>query len=450
MKRMKFLLLMCAALFFIMGSSEAAIERIKNFRIELNDNSKSSMYMSINKNNVERERAQEQEQERAQEQEREQGQGQGQGQEQEQSLLSVSNTRINNENLNNFPNEMTTEFDAFEKHFKLKLKRNDALITKSKSIDNDLMKNIVEFGAAYIGVILEVQDQDKSSLPVVIKDPFARFFATLKKDKNVEIQGGFEWEKIFFKIGNENHPNTRDHVSPNEISLLKRSSETNKNDIDIFSDLIILKESTDPRQAKTFGFSFNSGSNSTIPFRCGHDDVSFNNDPRGVGNDFAVKLSLLKHEHKHVHKHKHNHVKIRPNTNTINPLTAQYYLDKRDNNNNNNNNNNNSGGCPASRKVIYIGVAADSAYLAKFDGNRQAAISNILSDFNLVSAIYEKSFNVELGIVIITIANSDNVVPWDLPCNSLIGIGDRLNAFSKWRDSQSKDIGKKINQSINI
>ena len=96
--------------------------------------------------------------------------------------------------------------------------------------------------------------------------------------------------------------------------------------------------------------------------------------------------------------------------------------------------------------------------MAKFNGNRQSIVSNILTDFNLVSAIYEKSFNIELGVVSILLLGgggtaggkkTSNAVPWDLPCKQGVSIQERLNAFSKWRDSQSKDIVK-IYRDINI
>ena len=330
----------------------------------------------------------------------------------------------------NFPEEMTAQFEAFGKRFAMKMKRNDDLISKDLKIEDEEGEEIKkDFGVAYNGISLEIRDEKNGKI-MEESIPFARFFATLKEDDgSISIQGGFEWEKNFFKLTNGNHPNIRYHVSPNEISLLKRGDSEvaalkSKKPGDE-NDLMILRESMDPRKKKSFGFSFNSGSNSTIPFRCGHDDVKFNIEPSGVGNDFAKKLTRQE-----------------PRNDKINPLTAQYYLAKRMAASGNPS----ESGCPVDRKVLYIGVAADSAYLAKFDGNRQAAVSNILTDFNLVSAIYEKTFNVELGIVSITILNksdgkkTSSAVPWDLPCNT-VTIGDRLNAFSKWRDGQNKDIG---------
>lgn len=331
-----------------------------------------------------------------------------------------------------FPEELTAKFEAFGKQFSLKMKRNDDLISKDLKIEDETGKEVKNnFGVAYNGVSLEIHEKDGKIIKETV--PFARFFANSKEeDGSISIQGGFEWEKNFFKLTNGNHPNIKYHVSPNEINLLKRgdsdmatSMKSKKHDVN--DDLVILRESMDPRRKKSFGFSFNSGSNSTIPFRCGHDDVKFNIDPNGVANDFAKKLTT----------------RDGPRNDKINPLTAQYYLAKRMAASGNPS----ESGCPVDRKVLYVGVAADSAYLAKFDGNRQAAVSNILTDFNLVSAIYEKTFNVELGIVSITILNksegkkTSSAVPWDLPCNPTTTIGDRLNAFSKWRDGQNKDIG---------
>ena len=348
---------------------------------------------------------------------------------------------------NKFPEEMTAHFEAFGKHFELKLERNDNLMSKDLKIEVDQMGGEGEGnpsvfdkneGAAYNGVSLKINDKEAS------KDTnlFARFFATSKADDGgIFLQGGFEWEKTFFKLVSSDHPSTKFHVSPHEISLLKRSA--NEGDGPKYSkkprnkdtdDLIIMKESMDPKQKKSFGFSFNSGSNSTIPFKCGHDDLTFNIDPRGVGNDFLHKIHRAA---------KNNDA---GNDKLINPLTAQYYLSKRAAKAKDETKN--QFGCPANRKVLYIGVAVDSAYLAKFNGNRQTAVSNILSDFNLVSAIYEKSFNIELGVLNILLLGkgegkkTSTAVPWDLPCDQSVKIGDRLNAFSKWRDGQSKDIGK--------
>ena len=401
------MLLQTLLLLVLIVGIQAEIDRIRNFKIE-----------------IKREKAEEHELSKRQ----------------ETSAAQTSAFSLKSQK-QTFPEEMTAGFEAFGKQFSLKLKRNDDLISKDLRIQDEEGNIETDFGVAYNGISLQIHEKNGKIIETSV--PFARFIATLKDD-DILLQGGFEWEKNFFKLTNGNHPSIKYHVSPIEISLLKRGdSEMAMKSKSIKSaddDLVILRESMDPRRKKTFGFSFNSGSNSTIPFRCGHDDVTFNNDPRGVGNDFVKKLSNYK-QHQNHHQDNENHPVIK--NDKINPLTAQYYLAKRMAATENPS----ESGCPVDRKVLYIGVAADSAYLSKFDGNRQAAVSNILTDFNLVSAIYEKTFNIELGIVSITILSksdgkkTNNAVPWDLPCNT-VTIGDRLNAFSKWRDGQNKDTGK--------
>lgn len=341
-----------------------------------------------------------------------------------------------------FPEEMTIDFEAFGKEFELTLMRNDNLLAgsglKIEDLSDDPTEEELNLNAVpYVGTSLSLKGTDFKD-----SNPFARFLARLKADgSGIALQGGFEWEKNFFKLTPSNHPSIKYHIDPEEISLLKRS-ETKSTDTSLMEskrakddDLIISKESMDPRKAQSaFGHSFNAGTRSKTSYRCGHDDVKFNTDPQGVGNDFVKRLAEA--SAKESDGTKSSDAK----TIQINPLTAQYYMAKRsalkatDS------------GCSADRKVLYIGVAADSAYLAKFDGNRQDAVSNILNDFNLVSAIYEKTFNVEIGIFSITILNksvgkrTNSSVQWDLPCGAA-NISDRLNAFSKWRDGQNQDLG---------
>lgn len=347
----------------------------------------------------------------------------------------------------NFPDEMSAQFEAYDKKFTIHLKKNEGLLSENVKIElistgMAERENILLEGAAYKGISLEVQDlnrvpaskndnnnNDNNFLngPNSVKsshsinDPFARFYAQKSKTGNgLVLQGGFEWENVFFKIGTQDHPNIKNNNSF-EVSLLKRS-ELN------MDRMVLLKETMNQKNQQSFGFSFNGGTNSTIPYRCGHDDVKFNVDPRGVGNDFAKKISIS--HHKPLDSKQYGI--------SISPLTKQYYLDKRA-----------AGaptaGCPASRKVLYLGIAADSAYVQKFSGNRQSALSNILSDINLVSAIYEKTFNIELGILSIVLLDpmeqNNPKIAWNMPCKS-VSIGDRLNAFSKWRDTQNKDAGK--------
>ncbi|BGP18394.1 hypothetical protein JCM10213_005977 [Rhodosporidiobolus nylandii] len=115
-------------------------------------------------------------------------------------------------------------------------------------------------------------------------------------------------------------------------------------------------------------------------------------------------------------------------------------------------------GCPKEARVVFVGVAADCTYVSAY-GSTEAARTQILTDFNSVSALYQQSFNVSIGIVELSVSNAscpstsseiDPQNPWNLPCpssgssgsagggaaqNSSIGIdlNARLSVFSQWR-----------------
>lgn len=95
-------------------------------------------------------------------------------------------------------------------------------------------------------------------------------------------------------------------------------------------------------------------------------------------------------------------------------------------------------GCPSTRRVALVGVATDCTYTAAF--NSTAAVrANIIQQVNSASALYEKTFNISLGIQNLTIseANCPNTppatAPWNIRCGSSTSITDRLNLFSTWR-----------------
>lgn len=358
------------------------------------------------------------------------------------------------------PAELTVHFEAFGKHFSVLLARNDGLLVDGVRVqtltDGDGPTSVDSIaGAAYTGVSLTIspvaakrastetidvdsEDVDTSGelrvnpatgKTVSLNDPFARFYIQRStpsaSGQEVAIQGGFVWENVFFRVHQSSHPSVRDSLLQKASSLRKRSDAARgetapgaATDASQPDELVILRESMDPRRQSGSSPNFSFGAfNSTRPYRCGHDQLHFNTDPRGATNDLAGKMAALR---------------------ATSPLiaAAQQHLHKRA-----------ESGCPTTRKSLYVGVAADAAYLRKFDGNRQRAISNILSDFNLVSAIYEKTFNVELGILSITLLPLDaatsgrSAVPWNLPC-AQVEISDRLNAFSRWRTTQTKDAGK--------
>ncbi|GAA6031512.1 hypothetical protein JCM8097_006492 [Rhodosporidiobolus ruineniae] len=121
-------------------------------------------------------------------------------------------------------------------------------------------------------------------------------------------------------------------------------------------------------------------------------------------------------------------------------------------------------GCPKQAMVVFVGVAADCTYVSSY-GSTEEARTQILTDMNSVSALYQTSFNVSLGIVELAVMNTtcpttssqvDSSHPWNLPCpttgsstsgssatTSSIGIdlNSRLSVFSQWRGDKGASDG---------
>ncbi|KAJ1981364.1 hypothetical protein H4R35_000755 [Dimargaris xerosporica] len=101
-------------------------------------------------------------------------------------------------------------------------------------------------------------------------------------------------------------------------------------------------------------------------------------------------------------------------------------------------------GCPGSTRVVYFGVAADCTYVQAYQTPDKAR-AQILSNWNQASAVFERQFNVKLGIIELKILDSgcpispDSKLPWNRGCASNYPIEDRLSDFSQWRGSKGKD-----------
>ncbi|KAI9804784.1 MAG: hypothetical protein M1825_001152 [Sarcosagium campestre] len=98
-------------------------------------------------------------------------------------------------------------------------------------------------------------------------------------------------------------------------------------------------------------------------------------------------------------------------------------------------------GCPNTRRVALVGVATDCTYTKSFDSPDEAR-ANVIKQMNSASDVYERTFNVTLGLHNLTIspANCPGSVqastPWNTACANNITIQDRLNLFSAWRGQQ--------------
>ncbi|KAI9285754.1 Metallo-peptidase family M12-domain-containing protein [Umbelopsis sp. AD052] len=101
-------------------------------------------------------------------------------------------------------------------------------------------------------------------------------------------------------------------------------------------------------------------------------------------------------------------------------------------------------GCPKSRLINYMGAAADCTYTAAYQGIQNARIQ-MINDWNTASSVYERTFNVSLGIVqfymmtpVCPTTVSRNLT-WNQNCSSSYTINSRLSDFSIWRGSKGED-----------
>jgi hypothetical protein len=109
-------------------------------------------------------------------------------------------------------------------------------------------------------------------------------------------------------------------------------------------------------------------------------------------------------------------------------------------------------GCPSILKELEMGIAADCGYIKEHGGTKNA-LTQIISNINIASALFEKQFNVSLVIIRVVFAEqctlSGNVTRWNQDCNenctsnTLLLIIDnmksRLSDFSYWRGFRAND-----------
>ena len=98
-------------------------------------------------------------------------------------------------------------------------------------------------------------------------------------------------------------------------------------------------------------------------------------------------------------------------------------------------------GCPSTRKVALIGVATDCTYTADFNSS-DSVRQNVITQINSASDLYEKTFNITLGLQNLTVTDRNcpgtpaAATPWNVGCGNTT-ISDRLNTFSQWRGDQN-------------
>ncbi|KAL2075041.1 hypothetical protein VTL71DRAFT_8821 [Oculimacula yallundae] len=98
-------------------------------------------------------------------------------------------------------------------------------------------------------------------------------------------------------------------------------------------------------------------------------------------------------------------------------------------------------GCPTSSRVALIGIATDCSYTASF-ANAEAVRTNIIAMVNTASDVYERTFNIALGLQNLTVSDAQcpaqaaDSTPWNVACTTSDDIEAKLSQFSAWRASR--------------
>ncbi|KAF7729682.1 hypothetical protein EC973_004055, partial [Apophysomyces ossiformis] len=101
-------------------------------------------------------------------------------------------------------------------------------------------------------------------------------------------------------------------------------------------------------------------------------------------------------------------------------------------------------GCPTARKIAYMGAAADCTYVKSYGGIRYAKIQ-IINDWNAASAVYERTFNISLGLIYLHMSIPEcpaqplTSTTWNQDCSRSYTINNRLSDFSLWRGRKGED-----------
>ncbi|RPA87031.1 zincin, partial [Ascobolus immersus RN42] len=102
-------------------------------------------------------------------------------------------------------------------------------------------------------------------------------------------------------------------------------------------------------------------------------------------------------------------------------------------------------GCPASKRIALVGVAADCNYVSSFP-SKDAASKNIISVFNQASRLFEDTFNIGLGLKSLVVSDAScpgsppASAPYNIPCTAEnVNITNRLDLISKFRGTKKDD-----------
>ncbi|KAI9190375.1 hypothetical protein H9P43_001809 [Blastocladiella emersonii ATCC 22665] len=97
--------------------------------------------------------------------------------------------------------------------------------------------------------------------------------------------------------------------------------------------------------------------------------------------------------------------------------------------------------CISNPKFVYMGVASDCMYSAQFGNSESQVLTQLINVWSQVSAKYQTTFNVGVGIVSTEVRLTCGKEAWNRECSTSFSIQDRLGAFSQWRGTRASAEG---------
>ena len=200
-----------------------------------------------------------------------------------------------------------------------------------------------------------------------------------------------------------------------------------------------------------------NGISSTPIFQCGHDRLTFNSAMGGATSYMAQSVNdfYSREAHGHVPRdtQQRNVGAAQANSDLISRFFPKIKFEGSEKNLTRqlkwplkSEISTSESGCSSVARVLYMGVAADCAYSELFGNDMGKIESSILQVWNIVSGIYEETFNVQLGIIRMQIMrecskSDEEAMRWNISCKENSSISDKLNSFSLWRGTQDEEAG---------
>lgn len=310
------------------------------------------------------------------------------------------------------------EFEGIGKRFGLWLQPHDSIlqagstlrIHKGEDEESEVVEEEPITGTAYVAKRVIVLDRPKTRkrynmAAAMMKDAngdsedaFAHFYIAPGNGGSVLIQGGFMHGGQFYQVNHQRHPR--------KPTLQKELVKSHAHMLaqDDGDELVVSVQPAGEMMA--FGVERHANGTVARRFKCGHDLHPFN-----------LQSTLFQVSNATMPSPQSN-LRLQPRAHEM--------------------------GCPTAKKTLLVGIVADCNYVKAFHGDRGRIQTSLINEFALVSGIYEKAFNINLGIMSIELMMgcAKERTSWNAVCEPKHLLTKQLSQFSRYRgEALRQDVG---------